>query len=365
MRAATTRFLRRFSAVLVALAVLPASSAVADNAASARARSRDTFAAMPLRFEPNLGRVADGGDVDFVARGDGYAMRLSARGPMLFLRGASGNAALLDIRLASARQVVGVGLEPLPGWTNDITGHDSSRWRTGVRGYGAVEYRDVYPGVTAVYYGNHGRLEYDFVVAPGARADRIALSFDGANAMKVDERGDLIGSTAAGDLVQHAPVIYQTNDNGTRSPVEGRYALRGRTVAFHIGRYDRRRPLVIDPVLTYSTYLGGSNSEFANGLAIDAHDNVYIAGYTYSLDCPTVNGAPPTPGAAYFQAAFVARMTAAGDALVYATYIGGSGPDEAAAIKVDAAGNAYITGTTFSHDFPVMNAAQPQLHGLS
>ena len=357
MSCTITPFSRRLvSACLLALALR------ADVAHAQRVQSALT--ALPMRFEPNLGRVAG---ADFIARGPGYAVLISRHDTTLMLPTPSSAGATVRMRLAGASLgAPGIGLDPLPGVSNHFSGRDARRWRTGVRGYGRIQYRDVYPGVNVVYYGNQEQLEYDFVVDPGASYRRIGLTFEGADRVGIDADGNLILSTAAGDLVHRRPIIYQQRADGTRSTIDGGYVVRsGGRVGFRIGTYDRRRALVIDPVLTYSTYLGGTGSENPYAIAVDGDANIYVAGETSSLDFPVVNGQPPTPGGSSFLDAFVAKINAAGNALVYATYLGGSQPDTAADIAVDAGGSAYIAGYTFSPDFPTVGAIQTALKGAS
>jgi hypothetical protein len=219
-----------------------------------------------------------------------------------------------------------------------------------------VQYHDVYPGVDLIYYGNQRQLEYDFVIAPGADPGNITLAFTGAQSVALDGDGNLVLHTTGGDVVEHAPVLYQDGPGG-RQAVSGRYELQGGDqVGFRVGAYDQRRPLVLDPVLAYSSYLGGSGQDTALGIAVDAAGDAYVTGVTLSTDFPSTPGASqPTlhgPSDAY-----VVKVNPTGTALVFATYLGGSGPDGANAIAVDAAGNAYVTGQTGSGDFPTTPGA--------
>ena len=250
----------------------------------------------------------------------------------------------------------------LPGITNYLIGNDSREWRTGVRSCAEVVYRGVYPGVDLVYYGNQRQLEFDFIVSPGASPGAIALAFDGSTGLSIDDEGNLLIQTAAGTLVQHAPAIYQEK-SGTRRTVLGGYVLRreGR-VGFVVHSYDRNLPLVIDPVLTYSTYLGGSRDERSAGLAFDAQGNMYVAGLTGAANFPATS--PANGHGRDNWDAFVVKLNAAGDQFLYATYIGGSGYEEPAGLAVDADGNAYVTGQTDSWDFPTISALQSSRHGM-
>jgi hypothetical protein len=256
-----------------------------------------------------------------------------------------------------------VGLEELPGKANYFIGNAPQQWRTHVPTYAKVKYAAVYPGVDLVYYGQSRQLEYDFVVAPGADPAVIALGFEGVDHVDVDAQGDLVLSTASGSLRFQKPVIYQEAD-GRRQAIAGSYVRKGlHQVGFHVAAYDPACPLVIDPVLSYATYLGGSGGDQGQGIAVDATGAVYVTGQTTSADFPTVHPLQPTLNG--FGDAFVAKLTADGAALVYATYLGGSGDEnfDGAGIAVDAAGHAYVTGQTTSADFPTVHPLQPTSAG--
>jgi hypothetical protein len=335
---------------------------------------RQAYFATPMRFERNAARVGSG--VDFITRGVGYTVYLASNAATLVMTepnrdmketGAQRRPArsvAIAIRLAGAKAgAEGRPYIELPGRTNHLIGANPRAWRSGMRAYARVEYRDVYRGVDVVYYGNQRQLEYDFVVAPGASYRDIALAVDGAKHVTIDQKGNLIIATDLGDVVQHAPIIYQQAKDGSRQRIEGGYMLRsGGQVGFRVERYDSRLPLVIDPVLSYSTYLGGGAEDFATGLAVDAQGNIYLAGETASLDFPQTTGqAAPVGG---FDA-FVAKLSPAGDSLVYATYLGGSGYEYATDLDVDLEGNAYVIGSTISRDFPTVRALRSSLSGYS
>lgn len=289
-------------------------------------------------------------------------------------------ASVVRIRLAGAASnatPVVEGLEKLPGHSNFFIGKDPARWHSRVPNYGKVKYHQVYPNIDLIYYGNPQQLEYDFVLAPGADPGVIQLAFEGAEQVRVAENGDLILGIAGGELVQRAPRLYQEID-GERHPVAGRYVLRqeGREeiafepageegpvlVGFQVAHYQSDQPLVIDPVLSYGTYLGGTNSD-SGSIAVDDTGNAYVTGDTYSYDFPASADAPfPTnQGGAD---AFVAKFNATGTALVYATYLGGGSYDYGNSIAVDGNGNAYVTGDTNSNDFPTSaNAPYPVFGG--
>ena len=256
-----------------------------------------------------------------------------------------------------------VGVARRAGIVNHLVGRDPATWRTGLPTFAQVRVVEAYPGIDVVYYGTGGDLEYDFVIAPGARVESIALDLAGADALSIDARGDLVVRVGGAALVMRRPVVYQESPDGRRR-IDGRYVLRpGRRVGFRVGVYDRQWPLVVDPVLAFSTYLGGSGSDASNeGLALDTAGNVYVAGETTSLNFPVANAVAPTPHGS--TDAFVAKLAADGSTLLYATYLGGSGPDLARGIAVDAAGRAHVTGRTASTDFPTVNAMQSSLGGI-
>ena len=308
---------------------------------------------LPLAFEANHGQADTG--TDFLARGDGYALALGPTGATLGLRHAGGGDVLRLHVVGANPDAPAAGADELVTKTNYLIGDDPSQWRTNVPNYGKVTYDDVYPGIDLVYYGNQGQLEYDFVVAPGASPQVIQLSVEGAEGLRLNRRGDLVIHTAGGDVVQQAPVLYQ-EVGGVRRPVSGRFVLDGTEVRFRVGRYDHSRPLVIDPVLSYSTYLGGSGSEQAKAIAVDADGNAYVSGYTQSTNFPTTPGAV-TPAFGGVWDAFVTKLDPTGTQALYSTYLGGNSSDQANGIAVDAAGHAYVTGSTLSGNFPVTAGA--------
>jgi hypothetical protein len=283
--------------------------------------------------------------------------------------------AMLRIKLVGANPKSTVrGLEELPGKSNYFIGNDPKKWRTDVPNYAKVKYESVYPGVDLVYYGNQRQLEYDFVVQPGADPRQIAMQLvapasSRSNAaqtvaLHIDSNGDLVVQVEGGEVRFHKPLVYQpathkerrTTKNDGRHLVEGQYVLCGDyRIAFQLAPYDHRRPVVIDPTLAYSTYLGGSDDEQVAAIAVDASNNAYVTGFTTSINnFPITAGAFQTrPGLAFD--AFVSKLNAAGSALIYSTYLGGSGGVGLAfgfGIAVDASGSAYVTGGTTSPNFP-------------
>ncbi len=251
--------------------------------------------------------------------------------------------------------------------TNYFIGNDPAKWRTNVAGYAKVKYEGVYPGIDLVYYDNgEGRLEYDFIVAPGADPKQIALSIEDAQSVEVDSSGDLVISAVTGTIRKPSPKVYQEID-GKRQEITAGYRLLDtrpstpdtQMIAFSLGAYDRNKPLIIDPQILYATYLGGSSTstianEGARGVAVDAQGSVYVVGVTISTNFPTKD--PAQNVLKGFSNAFVTKLDANGQ-LVYSTYLGGSGFDEGTVIKVDDTGAAYVGGTTSSIDFPAINPA--------
>src|SRR5437867_5147906 len=246
----------------------------------------------------------------------------------------------------------------LTGRSHSFIGRDPSRWRTNVPTYARVAYRDIYPGIDLVYYGTQERqLEYDFVVGPGADPRAIRLTFDGVDRLELNEAGDLVLHVGDTSLRFGKPLVYQGSE-GARRKVAGRWAFENRTtVGFHVGSYDARRPLVIDPTIALATYVGGAGTDQAFAIAIDASANVYLTGNTSSADFPTTLSAfQPTPQGG--SDAFVVKLNSAFTARTYSTYLGGTtGDDAGRGIAVDATGNVYVTGFTASTDFPTTPGA--------
>ncbi len=336
------------------------------------------YGKLPLTFEANQGQ-ADA-RVRFLARGQGYGLFLTATEAVLSLRApardkpsagqhAAGRtrvqpekAAVVRMRLAGANKHPQLtGLDPQLGKSNYFIGNDPEKWRRDVPNYARVKYAQVYPGIDLIYYGNQRQLEYDFVVAPGADPRRIELAFKGVDKLSLDREGNLVLAVAHGEIVQHAPVMYQDID-GQRKPVEGQYVLRGKSrVGFRVAGYDPARPLVIDPVLVYSTYLGGSGDEYGSGIAVDASGSAYVTGLT-SGNFPTVNPIQANHGGGG-GGAFVTKLNAAGNALLYSTYLGGIKYDYGSGIAVDGSGNAYVTGEAGQLNFPGEGARFPTTAG--
>jgi len=316
---------------------------------------------LPLQFEPNLGQTDP--SVRFFARSRSMTAFLMGPEVVMVLFKASSprvETAVLRVKMIGASQSArAAGFEKLPGLSNYFIGNDPARWRNNIPQYARVRFANIYPGVDVVFYGNQGRLEYDFVLSPGADASRVQLTYEGVDAIRIDRNGDLILGTSFGEIRQHKPNLYQELADG-RSKVEASYVLRSGAVAIEVAGYDHRRALIIDPVLTYSSYLGGSANDSGAAVAIDLLGNVYITGSTVSADFPLVNPFQPKKG---IQNVFVTRLNATGSAYVYSTYLGGAGTDAGLAIAVDSGGDAYVTGATSSSDFPTLNPVQGTLAG--
>jgi uncharacterized repeat protein (TIGR01451 family) len=268
-----------------------------------------------------------------------------------------GQPLVVRLQLAGAnRQPIVEGDDLLNGKSNYFIGNDPSRWRTNVPHYRKVRLRNVYNGIDVVYYGSQRQLEYDFVVAPHADARQVRLRFEGAEQIDLDASGDLIIRAGGAAIRQRLPVVYQESGGGTRRPVRANYRrLSKREFGIAVAEYDAARPLVIDPSLSYTAELGGDSVEFALRLAVDGAGNVYVTGQTASINFPTAN--PLQAGKAGERDAFVTKLNASGS-LVYSTYLGGAGNDSGTSIAVDSAGRAYVTGQTESTNFPVANPLQ-------
>lgn len=317
---------------------------------------------IPVSFEENRGQAPK--EILFSARGKSGLLSLT-RSSIVF--GASGP----RLRFRGGEAAVVKGSERRSGVVNYFLGNDASKWRTNVPTFGAVEYRGLYPGIDMVVHGCGGELRYDFLVAPHADPKQIVLAIDraeGGAPLRIDAEGDLIIPTAGGDARVRHPYAYQEID-GERSPVEASYEIRGRReVRFRLGSYDRSHPLIIDPVLSYSTYLGGTLEEDENAIAVDSSGNVYIAGNTKSSDFPVTAGVaqPAFGGRGSFGGdAYVIKYDPKGNRIVYATYLGGTADDNARGIAVDGSGRAYVTGDTDSRNFPLAQPFQGTFGGSS
>lgn len=373
-------------------------------------RSARSFRRLAVSFEDNRGQARAA--VDFIARGAGYTTYLASGNATFALHDPESSNISMSLH-GGRRRSAAIGRSPLPGTVNHLVGNDPRAWVAGAATFGEVLYRDVYPGIDLLYHGRQDALEYDFIVSPGTNPSRILLEFTGADRIHIEGNGDLVLQSGKAELRHRKPVIYQ-EINGVRRLVPGGYVRRGaRGVGFALGAYDRRQPLVIDPVLLYSSYLGGgshdtalavavdaagsviltgqtdglpansafgsagnsnvfvtkltpdgssiafttilggANHEWTRGLALGPDGSIYLHGSTDSPDFPVSAGAFDISYGGAGGDAFVVRLSAQGDALIYASYLGGSAGEAGIDIAVDAGGRAYVAGRTSSTDFPV------------
>lgn len=312
---------------------------------------------LPLSFEANRGQATS--STQYFARGAGYKIELQSGSAVLTFRNENRqHASEFKVQLEGAQAAHSEGVEALPGTVNYLLG-DSSRWLTNVPTFARVKYSGVYPQTDLVYYGNHGQLEYDFIAHPGANIASIAMNISGAQNVRVLRNGDLALESDGNSVVWHKPIAYQEH-NGQKTPVRARYELRGDRVSFRVGPYDRRRDLVIDPALKYSTFIGGTRDDLALGIAV-ANGNAYVLGSTDSADFPTTSGALDRTcgsdgncnydGDNFHRDLFVTKLNSTGTAAVYSTYVGGNDWDQPYGIAIDGSGNAVVVGETFSTDF--------------
>jgi Beta-propeller repeat/Abnormal spindle-like microcephaly-assoc'd, ASPM-SPD-2-Hydin len=349
-----------------------------------------TFQKLPLRFEANLGQTDP--HVNFLSRGNNQTLFLTPneavlalRRPSEQLRPATGArltslfppfspAPPLYLRMSwvganSAAQVAGE--EEMPAKVNYLIGNQQASWRTQIPLFSKVRYRDLYPGIDILYYGNDGNLEYDLIVSPGADPKKVRLHFRGAKQIRLDPRGDLVLRLGSQFVILHKPVVYQQDAAFIGASPEKHYidatyvATTNHEFTLRLAAYDHSRPLIIDPALTYSSYLGGSNSDSGGHVAVDSAGNAYIVGVTDSADFPVLNALQPARKGS--RSIFVAKINPqlpGPSSLVYSTYFGGSGSDVGRGITVDSLGNVYIVGDTNSTDFPLTSGAfQPSCKG--
>lgn len=358
------------------------------NTDASHQRVLNAYSHLPLAFDANQGQTDP--QVKYLARGNGYTLFLASNKAVLSMssvsesplrdamfrryigitrwqklmrqraRHAQTQVAVLNMEIVGANPHPQIaGQELLPGVTNYLIGNDPNKWRTQVPQYARVAYEGVYPGVDLAFHGEQRKLEFDFLVAPRADPAPIGLQFTGAKRMALDESGDLVLTSATGDVTMKKPVAYQES-NGLRQPVEASFVMKGHgQVGLALGHYDRSRELVIDPALNYATYLGGSGEEEAFGIALDSNLDVYVTGDTNSPNFPTASGTVASSG---FDA-FVTKLKGDGSAIVYTTLIGGSNDDFGVAIAVDSSLDAFVAGGTQSSNFPIRGSAAQSTFG--
>ncbi len=306
---------------------------------------------LPLRFEENRGQTDP--KVRFTTQGRGAKLFVTDDGVTFSIgTGAERSALRFSVAGSDGKSKVTGEREFAGAKANYLRGSDAGLWVTGARHFGAVRATGVKPGIDLLYYGHGQELEYDVVLHPGANPGELRFRFEGAEKLSLTGTGNLLVHTAAGDLTQHKPMVWQETD-GKRTLVSAAYRLAGKdTVEIRLGEYDSSRELVIDPVLSFATYLGGKSDDSANAVALDSSGNIYIAGVTNSTDFPTSIGAYRVALNGTNNDAFVTKLNPAGTAIIYSTFLGGSLFDAANSIAVDTGGNAYVTGNTQSRDFP-------------
>ena len=385
-------------AILVGAAILHRDGGAAFPTAKTRSNAQwaHLYGALPLSFEANSGQTDP--SVKFLSRGQGYTLFLTngeavltlrkssavggpssvgakspssvAAGPAIKKSGReitdnapSAHEAVLRMQLVGANSAPSVtGNDELPGKVNYFIGNVPSKWRTNVPTFARVNYENVYPGVDLVYYGTQGgELEYDFVVAPGADPQSIALGIasEAHAPLRIDSNGELLVALRDGDVRLRKPVVYQTLPDswqrtalhGRRTAIDSRYALDAQNhVRFELGPYDHTRPLVIDPVLVYATYIGGNGGDVGYSIQVDATFDAYIAGSTVSTNFPTAG--TPYQGASRGNGdGFVTKINTGGTQLIFSTYLGGSETDAITAMTLFN-GSPFVTGYTNSPDFP-------------
>jgi hypothetical protein len=357
----------------------------AQSAFSAQQTTRvlASMGSLPLAFEANQGQTDP--QVEFMARGNGYTVFLTAHDTVFTLHssrkpatrfghnrelGATTQTHTQDRTAAIQMRLLGgnpdshlIASDQLPSRSNYFIGNDRRQWHTNVPQYERISYREAYPGVSLAYYGAQKQLEFDFIVAPGASPAPIRLGISGANRISTDNSGNLILASSAGNVLLHKPVAYQQKD-GARQPVDARFVLQAHNqVRFALGNYDRSRELVIDPSVSYATYLGGTAEDDSNAIAVDANGNAWVTGQTKSTDFPTKNPLTNhTANKGGFDV-FVTEFSSTGS-LLYSTYIGGSADDSGNAIAVNASG-VFVAGGTKSIDFPVQGGVQSTRKGAT
>jgi hypothetical protein len=319
---------------------------------------------LPLSFVENRGEMSAA--ARYFAQGRGYELGLTGSGVLLSLAPSSGGTAELQsdfVGAASHPQLAAT--DPLPGKMNYFIGRNPSQWVTGVPTFSRVVYDAVWPGIDVSFNGNQGEIEYDYEVAPGADPARIGQRFTGARSLHIDRSGALDITVGTGIVRELPPQTYQLVF-GHRHSVESHYVLSDGQIGIAVGGYDHRLPLVIDPMLSYSTYLGGSGTDIGADIAVDKTGDAFVTGATSSTNFPTTSAAFQTASAGGKEDVFVSKLNATGTAPLYSTYVGGSGSDYGTGIAIDSSGDAYVAGHTASSDFPTTTGAfQTTLEGTA
>jgi hypothetical protein len=312
------------------------------------------YASLPLAFEPNQGQV------------DGEAQFLVHHGQATtYFDGANTTTTIGDSRvtmsLDGANTTNFTGINQLESKTNYFIGNDQSKWHSDVPNFKSLLAKNVYPGIDLKYYGTNSQLEHDFIVSPGTDYKQIAFHFDGQQDLLLDDNGNLILKAGDNNLILNAPITYQQTSSvtgGAKYTVPSHFRLNNNTVTIALNSdYDHSQPLIIDPTLVYSTYLGGSGTDSGYDLTVDTSGNLYLIGQTNEADLPTSSPFQASNGGGTSDA-FITKFNATGSALIYSTYLGGSGLDNGKSIAVDTSGNAYISGYTSSTNLPTSSPFQ-------
>jgi hypothetical protein len=345
---------------LIAIAAAGSLSAAGPSSAAPvspanEARAKTALAGLPLHFEENQGQWKSG--VLYAARGNGYTVALSGHGATL----AAGAGRHIEMTLEHANRNAHVEPDGRLELRTDYYIGDRSNWHAGIASYARVRYRQIYPGVDLVYYGTQRQLEFDFVMSPGANPRAVRMKFDGASKLSLNPEGDLIINGAEGTIVEKRPVIYQRDPaSSARTEVKGGYVLLGRNaVGLRVEHYDTKRVLVVDPVLAYSTYMGGSGTDYITAVQTDNQGNLYVAGTTDTSDLVASSTAYATAneGDLDIFLAVINNSQGSGYPVTYLTYVGGTKDDIPLAMAVDSSQNMYVVGTTQSTDFPLTTNA--------
>ncbi len=354
---------RRFSGLFVAVFLLTLSSTIIF----AKEHSvKASFMKTPLSFIKNDGQKDP--SILYFEQGTGHITSFTKDGisftlsKMAKVKDAKQTPEVVTLTPLNASPFTIEAIDKREGKINYLIGNDSKKWKTNIPTYGAILYKNIYPGIDVKFYGTNSQLEYDIIVSPQADPSKVRFSYKGIEKLSLTPTGDLDISLKEGSLLQKKPIIYQSI-NGIRKEIEGKFILAGTAYGFEVGLYDKNHPLVIDPVLIYSTYLGGYYSDDALGIAVDSSGSAYVAGQTDSNGFPTQDPYQGAYGGGDYDA-FVTKFDSSGN-LVYSTYLGGGLEDCVNAIAVDSSGNAYVTGYTFSTNFPTQNAFQGSNAGSS
>jgi len=317
---------------------------------------------LPLSFEANQGQVDN--QVRYLARGQGYTLFLTSQAAVLGLRKEGVGKPTKWVRLvlqgaATAPEIAGEQM--LPGESHYFVGNDPSQWRTKIPTFSRVRYQQVYPGVDLIYYGRQGRLENDFEVNAGTDPDMISWHVEGADGIRVNPTGDLVMTVGASEVQLQQPRAYQL-DGGQQREVPVSYRVHGQNVSFALGKYNRNQKLVIDPVLTYSTYLGGTGGDVAYGVTVDSAGEAYVTGVTASTNFPVTSSGYQSTYSGDGDV-FVTKFNSAGTGILFSTYLGGSGLETPAQILLDSSRDMFVVGSTSSSNFPVTSGAFQQIYG--